>query len=94
MPMKTISRPMVESSKKLITYQVHGSPWNNGAKYTLVKWIIMAPMPCFDVSYHHVSHDRRILGGSRNRFPVEKGKVSDFFFCVSVTCYIQQGVGW
>lgn len=68
MPIKTISKPIVESNRKLITYQVHGSPWNNGAKYTLVKWMIIAPIPCFDVSYHHVSHDRRTLGGSRNRF--------------------------
>lgn len=42
-----------------VTHHVHGSPWNIGARYTLVMWMTMAPIPCLDVSYHHVSHDRR-----------------------------------
>lgn len=85
MPMKTISKTIVESNKKLITYQVHGSPWNSGAKYTFVKWMMMAPMPCFDVSYHHVSQDRRTFGGSRNRF-AEKSKQSKSFHSLIKKC--------
>lgn len=53
-----------------MTYQVQGSPVYIGAATTLVIWMAKAPMPCFDVSYHHVSHDRRTLRGSQKRLPV------------------------
>lgn len=59
----------VKFSLFVFLYHVHGSPWNRGAKYTFVMCITRAPIPCFDVSYHHVSQGRRTYGGSQKRLP-------------------------
>lgn len=59
-------------------YQVHGSPLNSGAINTFVMCITRAPIPCLEVSYHHVSQGRRTYGGSQKRFPETKKKKKIF----------------